>query len=295
MGLAIAGSARGAWAESPHSGRQAFLTLSCRRQRGKLLKQRNLEQSPLARKRSGAVDSVEFIDISADVQSEPAKFPVEAGVSNLRVLYTEGNVSMPVELSMQTSTGQGRGVHMSRLVAAAKARNAGGVEAWLRWIAGQVNETQPGSSVSCRYELPYEDRFVKVAISTKERGRLTYKFVVDGLTACPCSKKMIGVGHMQRAEITLILKSGKALDAREVVGRVSECFSATPTEELKRLDEAKKILDAQANPRFAEDLVRECVRRFPGAIYVGSRCFESIHVHDAVATWSSRPGWEPTL
>jgi GTP cyclohydrolase FolE2 len=249
----------------------------------------------LARKDSRAVDSVEFIDISADVQSEPAKFPVDAGISNLRVLYTEGNVSMPVELSIQTSTGSGRGVHMSRLVKAAKAKKAGGIEEWLRWIAGQVNETQPGSSVTCRYELPYEDRFVRVIVRTKERGALTYKFVVDGLTACPCSKKMIGVGHMQRAEITLIMKSRKALDAREVISRVSECFSATPTEELKRLDEAKKILDAQANPRFAEDLVRECVSRFPGAMFVGSRCFESIHVHDAVATWSSRPGWEPTL
>jgi GTP cyclohydrolase FolE2 len=246
-------------------------------------------------KERGSVDSVQFIDVSADVQSEPSKFAIDAGISNLRVMYTEGSVSMPVELSIQTSTGQGRGVHMSRLVRAAKAKKSGSIEAWLRWIAAQVNESQPGSSVTCRYELPYEDRFVKVVVKTRESGALTYKFVVDGLTACPCSKKMIGIGHMQRAEITLMMKSSKALDAREVIGRVSECFSATPTEELKRLDEAKKILDAQANPRFAEDLVRECVSRFPGAIFVGSRCFESIHVHDAVATWSAKPGWVPVL
>lgn len=249
----------------------------------------------MARKERNTVDSVQFIDVSADVQSESSKFPINAGISNLRVLFTEGNVSMPVELSIQTSTGQGRGVHMSRLVNAAKAKTGGNIEAWLRWIAAQVNESQPGSSVTCRYELPYEDRFVKVVVGTKESGVLTYKFVVDGLTACPCSKKMIGIGHMQRAEITVMMKSRKALDAREVIGRISECFSATPTEELKRLDEAKKILDAQANPRFAEDLVRECVSRFPAAIFVGSRCFESIHVHDAVATWSAKPGWEPIL
>jgi GTP cyclohydrolase FolE2 len=249
----------------------------------------------LGRKERSMVDSAQFIDISADVQSEPSKFPIHAGISNLRVLYTEGNVSMPVELTIQTSTGQGRGVHMSRLVSAAKAKTDGGIEAWLRWIAAQVNESQPGSSVTCRYELPYQDRFVKVVVKTMESGALTYKFVVEGLTACPCSKKMIGIGHMQRAEITLMMKSREAVDARKVIGRISECFSATPTEELKRLDEAKKILDAQANPKFAEDLVRECVSRFPRAIYVGSRCFESIHVHDAVATWSAKPGWEPTL
>ena len=85
------------------------------------------------------------------------------------------------------------------------------------------------------------------------------------------------------------------MDARDVIGRIAECFSATPRAELKRLDEAKKILEAQANPRFAEDLVRECVNRFPGAMFVGGRCFESIHLHDAVATWSSKPGWEPVV
>jgi len=249
----------------------------------------------LSKKNSGTVHSVEFIDISADVQSEMAKFPVDAGVSNLRVLHTEGNLSMPVELSILTSTGRGRGVHMSRLVAAARARHTRNIEEWVRWIAAQVNETQPGSTVTCRYDLPYEDRFIKVVVSAKQRGALTYKFVVDGMTACPCSKKMIGIGHMQRAEITLITKSAKPLDARDVIGRISECFSATPRAELKRLDEAKKILEAQANPRFAEDLVRECVSRFPGAMYIGSRCFESIHLHDAVASWSSRPGWEPVI
>jgi len=126
----------------------------------------------LASKNSKAMDS-EFIDISADVQSELAKFPVNAGVSNLRVLHTEGNVSMPVELSILTSTGQGRGVHMSRLVAAARAKSTRNIEEWVRWIAAQVNETQPGSTVTCRYDLPYEDRFVKVIVSAKERGALT--------------------------------------------------------------------------------------------------------------------------
>ena len=242
-----------------------------------------------------APDALEYIDATADVQSEASQFPVEAGVANLRVLYTAGNLAMPVDLSVKTSTGFHRGVHMSRLVRAANARRAKGMEEWLRWISGQVNRSQPGSSVTCTYELPYEDRFAKVTMRTTERGAITYKFKVDGMTACPCSKKMIGVGHMQRAEMTLVLKSRTTLDSREVVSRISECFSATPKEEMKRLEEAKKILEAQANPRFAEDLVRECVVRSPNALYVSGRCFESIHVHDAVATWSAKPGWMPVL
>ncbi len=240
-------------------------------------------------------DALDIIDATADVQSESSRIPVDAGIAKLRVLSRAGNVSMPVELSVQTSTGMHRGVHMSRLVKAANSRRAGSMEQWLRWICREVNRTQPGSSVTASFELPYDDQFVKITMRATQRGAVSYQYVVEGLTACPCSKKMIGIGHMQRAQLTVVLKSEKALDSMSVVGRIAECFSASPKEHMKRLEEAKKILEAQANPRFAEDLVRECVSRFPNALFVGSRCFESIHAHDAIATWSARPGWMPIL
>jgi GTP cyclohydrolase FolE2 len=84
-------------------------------------------------------------------------------------------------------------------------------------------------------------------------------------------------------------------DYRKAIGKIQECFSAVPIEEMKRVEEAEKILEAQANPRFAEDIVRECVKRFPNALFVSGRCFESIHAHDAIATWTARPGWVPDL
>jgi GTP cyclohydrolase FolE2 len=242
-----------------------------------------------------AADALDIIDATADVQSEVSRLPVDAGVAKLRVLSTAGNVRMPVELSIQTSTGFHRGVHMSRLVRAANGRRARGMEQWLRWICGEVNRTQPGSSVTASFDLPYEDQFAKITMRATQRGAVTYMFVVEGMTACPCSKKMIGIGHMQRAQMTVVLRSDKPLDSMGVVGRITECFSASPREHMKRLEEAKKILEAQANPRFAEDLVRECVSRFPNALFVSGRCFESIHAHDAIATWSSKPGWMPVL
>lgn len=242
-----------------------------------------------------STDALEFINAIADVQSEVSRLPVDAGIAELRVLSNFGNIRMPVELSIQTSTGFHRGVHMSRLVKAANSHRAKGMEQWLRWICSEVNKTQPGSSVTAAFELPYDDQFAQVTMRTTQRGAVTYRFVVDGMTACPCSKKMIGIGHMQRAQMTLVLKSEKPLDSIGVVERLAECFSALPKEYMKRLEEAKKILEAQANPRFAEDLVRECVSRFPNALFVSSRCFESIHAHDAIATWSSRPGWAPVL
>jgi GTP cyclohydrolase FolE2 len=249
------------------------------------LQARNRESSPMA----------EFIDTTADVQLEPSKLAVDAGVADLRVYYREGSLTVPVSLTIKTSTGLHRGVHMSRLVRAANGRRARSMEGWLRWICMEANKTQPNTEITGSFELPYNDQFAKVAVRATERGALTYRFVVQGITACPCSKKMIGIGHMQRAEITLILKSGNAINSRGTVKKIEECFSAAPKEEMKRVEEAKKILEAQANPRFAEDLVRECLKRFPNALFVSGRCFESIHVHDAIATWSARPGWMPAL
>ena len=249
----------------------------------------------MTRREDSLSQRASYIDTSADVQSEPAQMAVNAGVANLRVLYKDGSISMPVTLSIQTSTGFHRGVHMSRLVKAANGLRARSMEEWLRWIGREVNRTQPGSTVTCRYELPYADQFAKIAIRSSQRGAMTYQFTVQGMTACPCSKKMTGVGHMQRAELTLMEKSAKPLDAVLTVRKFSKCFSAAPEEEMKRMDEAKKILEAQDNPKFAEDLVRECVSRFPRALFVGARCFESIHAHDAIASWSAKPGWMPAI
>ena len=247
------------------------------------------------RRQGRAADALDYIDATADVQAETSQLPVDAGIANFRVIGSSGSFSMPVELSIKTSTGLHRGVHMSRLVKAANSRKPRGVEQWLRWICKEVNQTQPGSSVTASFELPYDDQFAKVTMRATQRGSVTYRYVVDGMTACPCSKKMIGIGHMQRARLTVFLKSDKPLNSMSVLGRITECFSAFPIEYMKRLDEAKKILEAQANPKFAEDIVRECVNRFPNALFISGRCFESIHSHDAVASWSARPGWMPVL
>jgi GTP cyclohydrolase FolE2 len=115
------------------------------------------------------------------------------------------------------------------------------------------------------------------------------------MTACPCSKKMIGIGHMQRAEISAVIKTRKNLKTIETIQKLEECFSAFPTEKMKRVEEAKKILEAQENPKFAEDLLRECLKRFPDALSIEARCFESIHTHNAVASWSRKEDWVPAI
>jgi GTP cyclohydrolase FolE2 len=241
----------------------------------------------------GAMRPSQYIDTLTDTQNEPAALAIDAGVSDLKVLYHDGKVALPVNLSIQTSTGLHRGVHMSRLVQAASTHDSPDIVTWLRRICRDVNATQPGSSVTCAFEFPYADQFIPVAIKTSQAGSVQYRFTAKGMTACPCSKKMIGVGHMQRAEIVMMVKARKPLDMLNLVDKMEECFSAVPTEKMKRTQEAKKILEAQDHARFAEDLVRECARRFPNAVYMRARCFESIHAHDAIATWSKKTGWVP--
>jgi GTP cyclohydrolase FolE2 len=237
--------------------------------------------------------SSRYINTLTDTQSEPAALAIEAGVSDLKVLYHDGKVALPVHLTIQTSTGLHRGVHMSRLVHAASSHDSSDIVSWLRKICKEVNRTQPGSSVTCAFELPYSDQFIPVSIKTSQAGSIHYRFTAKGMTACPCSKKMIGVGHMQRAEIAMMVRARKPVDMLKLIDKMEECFSAIPTEKMKRIEEARKILEAQDHARFAEDLVRECARRFPNSVHIRAKCFESIHAHDAIATWSKKNGWVP--
>src|SRR5450759_4539855 len=219
----------------------------------------------------------QYINPGTDTQNEPAALAIDAGVSDLKVLYHDGKVALPVHLTLQTSTGLHRGVHMSRLVQAASSHDSRDMVSWLKRICREVNRTQPGSSVACAFELPFADQFIPVSIKTSQAGSIDYKFTAKGMTACPCSKKMIGVGHMQRAEIAMTLRARKPIDMLKLIDKMEECFSAIPTEKMKRIEEARKILEAQDHARFAEDLVRECARRFPNSVYIRARCFESIH------------------
>src|SRR5580704_16879059 len=95
--------------------------------------------------------SPDYIEILADTQNEPAAMAIDAGVSDLKVLYHDGKVALPVHLTIQTSTGLHRGVHMSRLVHAASSHDSPDIVSWLRRICKEVNVSQTGSSDTCPF------------------------------------------------------------------------------------------------------------------------------------------------
>jgi len=224
-----------------------------------------------------------------DVHEEYAEVNVLGGVGNLTHIHKGKGWMLPINYSILVPTQNRRGVHMSRLVAAIQKNNENErIEYSMRDICKEVNRTQPSCKIICEIRYSYQDQFIPIIIKMGEKGNIQYIFSRTGITACPCSKVMVGIGHMQRAELTLKMISGKIQDFDNVAWKMGECFSTIPKEHLKREDEGEKIQEAQSKPRFAEDVVRECLTRFSNATSIEVKSFESIHLHDAVAYWSKR-------
>ena len=221
-----------------------------------------------------------------DVQMQKADLAIMAGIQDLSALFKAARWTLPVKISVIASTMDHRGVHMSRFVGAIQKHLEGNyLEESLRRICKEVSKTQPHCQVSAELNYPYRDQFLHTKVRVSENGKIAYSFRRLGITACPCSKEIIGIGHMQRSVLSLEICSDEMLDFEEVALKMGECFSTTPTEFLRRPHEAEKILEAQANPKFVEDIVRECLKRFPNADKIEARSFESIHAHDAYAVW----------
>ncbi|MBM3897017.1 MAG: GTP cyclohydrolase I FolE2 [Thaumarchaeota archaeon] len=221
-----------------------------------------------------------------DVQMQKADPAIMAGIQNLSVVFKAARWTLPVRISVIASTTDHRGVHMSRFVGAIQKHLEGNyLEDSLRRICKEVSKTQPNCRVTAELSYPYRDQFLHTRVKVSENSKLAYSFRSLGITACPCSREIIGIGHMQRSALSLDIRSDVMLDFEEVALKLGECFSTTPTEFLRRLQEAEKILEAQANPKFVEDIVRECLKKFPDADKIEARSFESIHAHDAYAVW----------
>lgn len=223
------------------------------------------------------------LDFEADVQSEYSRTDVRAGVTGLKMMIRVGRYVLPAEFTVTTLTQHSRGVHMSRLVAAAQAhRDSTHVEEALKGIIRQTNASQKGASATVRFSYPFKDLFIPVEIRL-QKNVFTYRFKAPGITACPCSKKIAGVGHMQRTWLSLALNSRTFVDIEEQVFRMLSCFSAETTAMMKRSEEAMKVVESQRNTKFVEDVVRDAAKEFPDAFYIEARSEESIHMHDAIA------------
>ncbi len=146
-----------------------------------------------------------------------------------------------------------------------------------------------------------------------------------GMTACPCGQEMVRdhsrerlseagftaeqterilaavllATHNQRALGTLLLSDHPAVSADDLVRIVEASMSSETYEMLKRLDEFFIINRAHANPKFAEDVVRDMLalaigayQELPDDAFVLARLLseESIHRHNVFAERSGLLG-----
>lgn len=125
---------------------------------------------------------------------------------------------------------------------------------------------------------------------------------LEGLTACPCAREVVkksfsgfNATHMQRsrAKVLVQIPRNMTIDLLELLEMVRSCFSSPLYSYLKRIDEARVVVNAVESARFVEDTIREIVKKvvtrwsdLPDemriVVYVES--MESIHPQDIAAS-----------
>jgi GTP cyclohydrolase I len=221
--------------------------------------------------------------IDADVQNLAHTVNVQAGIQDLKTLIQINDYRLPALIDVITETQMTRGVHMSRLVRAAlENRNNTTIFSNMLEMQRAVEATQKNAIIRCRFEYPTSDTFATISIMLKKN---TFTSIIEtpGITACPCSKEMCGVGHMQRAWLTIGFTSQTAYEIAEIINEMRLCFSAITCAFMKRNEEALKVLETQENTKFVEDVVRDAALKFPEAFIIKAKSEESIHMHDAIA------------
>ena len=154
------------------------------------------------------------------------------------------------------------------------------------------------------------ERYILKATAKSVRGGKTMKSIgveVTGMTACPCAmaevRSLRGVAaddtsasitHNQRniTSVCIEVPMEQQLEADVLINIVERCLSSPTFEILKRADEAKIVMNAHANPKFVEDVVRDVLaeilvefKNLPDNVRVSvkSESYESIHKHNAYA------------
>ncbi|MCE4611432.1 MAG: GTP cyclohydrolase, FolE2/MptA family [Desulfurococcales archaeon] len=213
-----------------------------------------------------------------------------------------------------------RGVHLSRSIEALEEVLSGykpwSLEALLRRVAKQLLAKHPYASrsfasASTTYyvslsSLGFDSVEPVDARVSVEMGRSyelwTVEVGVTGLTVCPSAQRTIagilGLGegdswkapsHMQRVRVRGRVTTNRVMvRIEEVAKALFSSLSAPSISLLKRVDEARLVLEAQKRPMFAEDVAREAAYRIsmisglPGdsIVEVEVESLESIHPHD---------------
>lgn len=121
---------------------------------------------------------------------------------------------------------------------------------------------------------------------------ITLSIKIPATSLCPCSKEISKYGaHNQRSIISISINTTeeKIFSIKEIVELIEKQASCPVYPLLKREDEKYVTEKAYENPKFVEDILRDCVlalRSLDGINYFSVECenLESIHNHNAFAS-----------
>ncbi|NIO36530.1 hypothetical protein GTO27_02380 [Candidatus Bathyarchaeota archaeon] len=116
---------------------------------------------------------------------------------------------------------------------------------------------------------------------------------VNGVLACPCSKELChGLTHNQRGTLTVEIDISKDnIELLDVIDICNQSFSSQTFSLLKRREEKEVVEKIHREPKFVEDVVRQCVQllkeKYPKR-HCKVKCvsYESIHDHNVCSEWS---------
>jgi GTP cyclohydrolase I len=207
-----------------------------------------------------------------------------------------------------------RGIHMSRLIEVLHAWEQPHSLVYLPYFLTQLRKQQGATyaEMSCNFHwfairpAPQTKFEACQALETtwhakqseNEPTTLGYTLRVPVTTLCPCSKEISDYGaHSQRSWITVKIEwqdGDRYVAPAGVFEILSQCASAPIYPLLKRADERHVTMQAYENPGFVEDVARRAAHALNACpdiadFHLHIRNEESIHTHDAIATYHSSP------
>lgn len=199
-----------------------------------------------------------------------------------------------------------RGTHMSRFVEILNRHRGNIASNNLKEILGEMKERLNAEVAHMELEFPY---FIeKKAPVTKAKALQEYICRFSGslgaleadtdfiltvkvpvTTLCPCSREISDYGaHNQRSIVSISIRFKEFVWIEDLVELAESAASCALFPLLKRKDEKYVTEYAYRNPRFVEDVVRECALSLEKIdqvtwYQVEAENLESIHNHNAYA------------
>ena len=241
------------------------------------------------------------------------------------ILLPQGRMGFELQV-MTNLPAEYRGIHMSRIeevIAELYPQRFSAVMDYGISLAEKIISVQEGNRCIVKLSglLPHLTRSpvsekisvdsVKIytEVSAEKDAELTDYFMrlgieADHITACPCTQEYVmNLAEENGARLPLLTHSQRsrtmlAVEDTQLTLTVDELYTCLENalhlvqDLLKRPDEAETVLNAHANPSFAEDTVREvaacCYKMFnkrvseKAGMIIESRSLESIHIHDVI-------------